>query len=107
MSNTSIASKEINIRMSVRLGEKHYRQTNSLSEATGVTVFRNGIPKRDFDKAVDQLRAKMAKTSRVTVINDGMSRNVDDQYIQLVRDNRLSLDDVLAQDEEPADDMPF
>ena len=100
-------SNSINVRMSIRVDEGDYRQTNKLSEATGVTVFRNSVPKRDFDKAVEQLRAKMAKTSRVTVINDGMSRNVDDQYIQLVRDNRLSLDDVLAQDEEPADDMPF
>ena len=96
----SQTAKAINVRLSVRVSEGVYRQTSSLAEATGVTIFRNGVPKREFDKAITLIREKMARTSRVNTVNDGMSLDTEDQYVQLVRDSRQSLDDILAQDDD-------
>lgn len=108
MSEKSTSIKSINVRMSVRMGERDYRQTQKLSEATGVTVFRNGIPKRDFDKAVSLLREKMSRTSRVNLVEDGLhGRDITEQFVQLVRDQRIALDEILNQPDDDGSQPPF
>ena len=97
----------INTRLSLRVSEGVYRQVSKIRDASGVTVFRNSAPKRDFDKAVQSLKEKMLKTSPVNVVTIGMqTKDTAEQYVQLVRDNRLSVSDILAQEDDDDGSLP-
>lgn len=104
---------KINIQYSVKTGENQYKPVDELSEATGVSMFRNSATKKSFTNAVAEMKTKFKGTpfSLVSESPDSATfgktqklRTIDVLRNDIDLLKKANHDPVLFED---SDDLPF